>query len=371
MEQKRYISDYIKKDLKKKMVFLGGPRQVGKTTLSKTFLESNNGYLNWDLSKHRAQILKGSLPDADVWVFDELHKYRKWRGWIKGLFDTKPDSRKIIVTGSARLDYYRYGGDSLQGRYHFWRLHPLSVKELGITKQESLERLLKLGGFPEPYFSDSETEAKRWSREYRTRLIQEDIISVETVKDIGSLELLVMRLPELVGSPLSLNSLREDLQLNHTTIDRWVSVLERMYSIFRIPPFGPAKIRAVKKEQKHYHYDWSLIKDPGMRFENMVGCHLLKWIHFMQDSEGREIELRYFKDVYNREVDFVITEDGRPIQCVECKLSDRKPTDALLYFKSKFPECEAIQVTCENEKSYVHKSGIKIIPALIFLDRFV
>ncbi|MFM8453849.1 MAG: ATP-binding protein, partial [Gammaproteobacteria bacterium] len=262
MEQERYLKQQIAFDLKKKMVFLGGPRQVGKTTLVKSFLSTKEGYLNWDITAHREKILKQRLSPSDLWIFDELHKYRLWRNYIKGLYDEFKDEKKILVTGSAKLDYYRYGGDSLQGRYHHLRLYPFSWAELKTAGEADWKALLTLGGFPEPLFSGSEKEAKRWSREYRNRMIREDLVELEKVQDLGRLELMVLRLPELVGSPLSINALREDLQVSHKAVSNWLEILERMYCIFRLTPLGGPKIRAVKKEKKHYHLDWSLVTEP-------------------------------------------------------------------------------------------------------------
>lgn len=368
----RYLVPQIEKDLSKKMVFVGGPRQVGKTTMALRILGSDStGYLNWDVPEHREKILRRELPPTPLWVFDEIHKFKSWRNFLKGLTDARNAKRRILVTGSARLDYYRRGGDSLQGRFHYLRLHPLSVAELGIGTQKDFESLLTLGGFPEPFFSGSEVEAKRWSREYRSRLIQEDLVSLERIQDLGNLELLMIRLPELVGSPLSINALREDLQISHKTLANWVAVLERLYALFRLPPFGAPKIRAVKKEQKHYHFDWSVIPDPSFRFENMVASHLLKWIHFEQDSKGRELELRYFRDIDGREVDFLITENRKPIQAVECKWSDAEIHPALRYFKERFPRCDAFQISAVGKKDYVSDRGIRVFPALQFLQGLI
>ena len=189
--QKRYLRDQIQHDLDRKMVFVGGPRQVGKTTLAKSFLDDHSGYLNWDVQKHRDRILRQEFPATNLWVFDEIHKYRRWRNYLKGIFDDRPAHQKILVTGSARLDYYRFSGDSLQGRYHYLRLHPLSLAELSSTTQKTFMDLLSLGGFPEPFFGGSETQAKRWSREHRTRLIREDLVELERVSDLGSIELFV------------------------------------------------------------------------------------------------------------------------------------------------------------------------------------
>ena len=368
----RYLTKQVTADLNKKMVFVGGPRQVCKTTMALSFLgPDQTGYLNWDIPQHREAILKRELPNSPLWVFDEIHKYRSWRNYLKGLFDLQGKKRKILVTGSARLDLYRRGGDSLQGRYHYLRLHPFSVAELKITSQNDLESLLTLGGFPEPFFSASSIEAKRWSTEYRTRLIQEDLLSLERVQDIGNLELLMIRLPELVGSPLSINALREDLQMSHKTVANWLSILERLYAIFRISPFGAPKIRAVKKEQKHYHYDWTLITEPSFRFENMVASHLLKWVHYKQDAEGRQLELRYFRDVDGREVDFIVTENRKLLQAVECKLADTDISKGLKYLKSRFPQCEALQISAQGKKDYISGEEIRVCPATQFLKNLI
>jgi predicted AAA+ superfamily ATPase len=367
----RYLSTQIKQDLDQKMVLIGGPRQVGKTTLSKSFLIDPDGYLNWDFSAHRELILKHELPVTPLWIFDEIHKYHGWRNFLKGLYDVKSATQKILVTGSARLDFYRFGGDSLQGRYHYLRLHPLSLAELKSNKQSNCLELLELGGFPEPFFSSSEIEAKRWSREYRTRLIQEDLVQLEQVKDLGNIELLALRLPALVGSPLSINALREDLQVAHKTVSNWLDILERLYALFRLSPFGAPQIRAVKKEQKHYHFDWTLISDKALRFENLVACALLKWVHFQQDTFAEEIELRYFRDVDGREVDFVITKDAKPILFLECKWSDADVSPALKYMKERFPDGNAWQISAMGHKNYVNKLGIRVCPATEFLSALV
>jgi len=369
---KRYLTDQVVRDLDTKMVFIAGPRQVGKTTLAKhLFGKHKQGYLNWDITKDREAILKQQLPVSKLWIFDEIHKYTKWRNYLKGVYDQFGKIHKILVTGSARLDYYRRGGDSLQGRFHLLHLDPLSVKELKIKSQPDFDKLFQLGGFPEQFFRGSEIEAKRWSREYRQRLIQEDLLSLETVKDLGSLELLMMRLPELVGSPLSINALREDLQVSHKAVSNWLDIFSRIYAIFRLSPFGAPQLRAVKKEQKHYHYDWTLVDDEGSRFENMVAVHLLKWVHFENDTKGRYLELRYFRDVDSREVDFIVTEKTKPIMAIECKSSDKDVSKSLSYFKERFPSCAAWQISRLGKKDYLSKQEIRVCNAITFLQELV
>ena len=371
MAEHRYLQEQVEADLADKMAFVAGPRQVGKTTLGLSLPGARKGFLNWDIPEHRERILRRELPPGKLWFFDEIHKYRSWRNFLKGLYDGRPAGQRILVTGSARLELYRYSGDSLQGRYRLLRLHPLSAAELNLASADDFEQLLLLGGFPEPFFSGSEVQARRWSREYRNLLIREEIAGLERIQDLGNLELLAIRLPESVGSLLSLNALREDLQVSHKAVGSWVAALERLYALFRIAPFGGPRIRAIKQAQKHYLFDWTLVPGGGPRFENLVACHLLKWVHFQQDAQGRDLELRFFRDTDGREVDFIVTDKARPILAVECKLSEAKPDRSLRYWKKRFPQCEAWQVTARGGRDFATPEGIRVCPALVFLKRLV
>lgn len=358
----RYLNDVVARDLERKMVWLAGPRQVGKTTLAKQLLPDAVGYLNWDVPEHRATILSRSYPSCPMLVFDEIHKFRRWRDYLKGFCDGVGARYRTLVTGSARLDAYKHGGDSLQGRYHFHRILPLTADELGAGSQDGLQALFKLGGFPEPFLSGSETEARRWTREYQHLLVNEEIASLEDVSDLGSMQLLAMRLPDLVGSPLSLNALREDLQVSHRTVSRWVDIFERLYMIFRLPPFGAPTIRAVKKEQKHYFMDWNAVADEGARFENLLAVHLLKVVFRAQDELGLDWELRYFRDRDGREVDFVICDRRRPLLAVEAKLQDRPLVQPLLYLRGKFPRLRVMQVALNGKRQTVSREGVESMP---------
>lgn len=369
--KERYLQKQVRADLQEKMVFIAGPRQVGKTFMARRIIGAEGRYLNWDVPEHREAILRRELPQSGGIVLDEIHKYRSWRNYLKGLVDQPERELDILVVGSARLDLYRFGGDSLQGRYHFLRLHPFSAAELGLQRPRELQDLLELGGFPEPFLSGSQTKARRWSRSYRSRILREEVASLEHILDLGNLELLAMRLPDLVGSPLSVNALREDLQVSHKTVSRWLQLLERLYFMFRLPPFGAPVIRAVKKEAKHYHYDWSQVADMPRRFENLVASHLLKWVHFQQDALGLNMELRYFRDVDGREVDFVVSEGRRPLRFIEAKWDDAPVSPALAYLKKKFPDAEALQLSAVGRKDFLSAEGIRVLPALTFLRGLV
>lgn len=341
MLKKRYLFDSIKSDLLKKMVFVGGPRQVGKTTLVLNFIKpastKNPAYLSWDIVAHKKNIFANEFPlSKPLIIFDEIHKYAKWRDLLKGLFDENSKNNQFLVTGSARLDYFSKGGDSLFGRYHYYRLHPFCINELtNKPNQSDIEHILNFGGFPEPLFSGLEKDLKRWQNQRNHVLVYDDLRNLENVKELSLIELLLDSLPIKVGSPLSLKSLQEDLSVSYQSVERWISILERLYLVYRIPPFGSPKIRAVKKEQKLYFWDWSIIKNKGFKFENMIASYLLKYCHFLQDSEGDKMELRYLRDTDLREIDFVVLKNNKPIFAVECKTGDKAISKHIKYFKQR------------------------------------
>lgn len=365
----RYLAPSIRSDLERRMVFIGGPRQVGKTTMALGLLgrgvdESHPAYFNWDSAEDRKKLLGGQLPPGErVLILDEIHKYSRWRNFLKGLYDKQKSHYRFLVTGSARLDYYRRGGDSLLGRYHYLRLHPLSLREVDPEcHAKTVQTLLAFGGFPEPFFAANPALHRRWLRERHQRVLQEDLRDLEHVKEITLLEELLGHLPVCVGSPLSLPSLKNLLGVAHETVDRWVGIFDRLYLCFRIPPFGSKRIRAVRKEQKLYFWDWSTIPDPGPRFENLVASQLLKYCHWVEDTEGHGMELRYLRDTDKREVDFVVVRDGRPEFAVECKTGERSVSASAAYFKERLPIPAFYQVHLGTQ-DFVHAStGIRVLP---------
>ena len=340
--QPRYLESAVAAALARKMVFLGGPRQVGKTTLALSLLgagadETHPAYFNWDDPRSAARIRRAELPAGEtLLLFDEIHKYARWRNLVKGIYDTEKSRRRILVTGSARLDYYRKGGDSLANRYRYFRLHPFSLREMNAAPSQSdLDALLRFGGFPEPLFQQDEREHRIWQRDRVSRVVRDDLRDLEQVREISLVEHLVDLLPARVGSPLSIKSLREDLQVDHKTALRWITILENLYLCFRISPFGAPKIRAVKKEQKLYLWDWSMTPEGGPRFEKQVASQLLKYCHWIEDTEGHAMELRFLRDTDKREVDFVVLRNRKPLFAVECKSGERGVGPAIGYFAER------------------------------------
>jgi len=387
MLQKRYLTPFIVEDLKDKMVFVGGPRQVGKTTLCRDLIGAhfkNCAYFNWDNRVDRKTIMASSWPgDAELLIFDEIHKYRQWKGLIKGEYDKLKERYKFLVTGSSRLNVYRRGGDSLQGRYHYYRLHPFTLSEIeGISHQmsipgilpvgkdyhqETLDNLNAFGGFPEPFMKQSKRHLRRWHNEKIERMFREDILDVQVIRDIGNMKLLGDILPSKVGSLLSLNTIREDLGVSFRAVAHWMDILEAFYYHFRIYPFSAKKIRSLKKEPKLYLWDWSEVEDEAARFENLIASHLLKLVHFITDYEGYKAELYFLRDVDKREVDFLVTIDRKPWFAVEVKLNDTALSPHLLYFKERLAIPSIYQVVKKTAVDRIEK-GARIVSAGKFLS---
>jgi len=367
----RYPTRHIVDDLQRKMVFVGGPRQVGKTVLALSILqgdENHPAYLNWDYFEDKRDILQGKLPsNQELIVLDEIHKYKEWRNLVKGLYDKRKSSTSFLITGSARLDYYRKGGDSLQGRYHYYRLHPFSLYEVNTSPtQKDLDSLLKFGGFPEPFLSQSETQWKRWQRERLARVVKEDLVTLEQVKEISQLEVLSILLQDKVGSLLSINSLREDLSASHEAVNRWVKIFENLYYCFLLTPYGAKKINALKKDRKLFMWDWSLCKAPGARFENLVASNLLKYCHFIEDTEGDDMTLCYLRDKSKREVDFVVLKNTRPLFAVESKTGDDDVSKHIPYFAARTEIPVFFQVHQGIRDYEVRNSRTRVLPFTTF-----
>ena len=388
MIKSRYLLNNLLEDIEDKMVFIGGPRQVGKTTFTKDIIGKNfkSDYYNWDNIRNRLTALKLEWnSEAELIILDEFHKYKKWKTWIKGEYDVNKDKFKFILTGSARLNIFRKGGDSLQGRYYYYTLFPFTLSEIENIKNEinpSLELnfkninsniindLLRYGGFPEPLFKSNAKFHRRWLMNKTDRLINEDIRDLTLLRDIGNLTLLTELLKSKPGSILSINSLSNDLQLNFRTISNWLDVFENLYYCFRISAFNKKMIKSVKKEKKLYLWDWSMVDDMGARLENLVALHLLKFVYYLREAEGHNVNLHYLRDITGREVDFLISYDNQPWLSVEVKNKDKNVSKNILYFKEKLNIPYNYQVVNIDNTDFI-KSGIRVISISKFLTALI
>ena len=358
------------------MVFITGPRQVGKTYLAKQIMENfaRPQYLNYDNLNDLRIIQNTSWAlNTDLIVFDEIHKMKNWKNYIKGVFDSKPDGQSILVTGSARLDTFRQTGDSLAGRYLHLRLNPVSVKEISsltANPYAALELLNSFGGFPEPLLNGvnlesekAKIEAERWKSQYYSDIIREDILEFSRIGEIKTMKTLLQLLRTKVGSPVSFNSIANDLQASPNTIKKYIQILESLYIIFLVTPFHKNIARAILKEPKVYFYDTSFVEgDEGIKLENTIAVSLLKHVQFLIDAKGEKINLHYLRTKENKEVDFAVSRNGELSQIIEVKLSDNRLSSSLKSFANRFKLVEAIQLV-HNLKQNERRDGIDILRA--------
>jgi uncharacterized protein len=403
MMKYRYLESYITQlsFAANKMAFIAGPRQSGKTTMAKTLLRKRGAgqYYNWDEIGFRR--LWASDPTAivpehgkqkPILILDELHKAKLWKRSLKGIYDTMDNAADIIVTGSARLNVYRKGSDSLLGRYYYYRLHPFSLAELErknnndplllieqlLSKSmqhskvavEHLNLLMKFGPFPEPLLAANEKILNLWRRGRTEKIIREDLRDLSRLPELSQVEMLAALLPERIASILSIRSLSEDLEVAYNTIKRWLNYLRELYYVFELKPYAKSLPRAIKKEGKLYLWDWSEIKDPGARFENLIASHLLKYCHFLTDIGEGTFELYYLRNKAKQEIDFLIVKDKQPWLPIEAKLNHLEPSPNWQAFMKHLP-CEvAIQVTYKQKVYRVYDFAwgkLLIISADMFL----
>ncbi len=333
---------YIKilTDLEKKMVFVVGPRQVGKTWLSKKVMGEykNPLYLNYDDMDH-VKILKTKAwkPEVDLIVFDEIHKMPKWKNYIKGIYDTKPDTLHMLITGSARMDTFRKAGDSLTGRFFIHHLMPFSLSELkGTYLENDIHTLIKRSGFPEPLFLERDEDANRWRSTYADTLIRQDVLEFNDIQKVVAMRQVYNILKNKIGSPVSYANIARDIDTSPKTVKKYIEILESLYVIFILKPHTGKINRSILKEPKIYFFDYGVIDDEGARFENFVALSLYKNITTTNDLTGSSVSLSFLKTRDQKEVDFAISDKNELKEIIEVKVSDNKLSGPLKYFSEKY-----------------------------------
>jgi hypothetical protein len=397
--RKRLYETVVREHLERhrQMAFVCGPRQVGKTTTCRSL---GDAYLDWDNTDHRRTILRGPSAVAEwlglarlrgqprVAVFDELHKFSRWKAFLKGFYDTYSDASRVMVTGSSRLDVYRKGGDSLMGRYFMYRMHPFTVAEVAsqdIPDEEAVVRkprpigeadfraLWEHGGFPEPFVKREARFTRRWSGLRTQQMLREEIREVSRIHELGQVEALVAMLLERSGEQLVYSNLAQEVQVSVDTLRRWVATLVGLHVGFLVRPYFRNVARSVRKAPKWFLRDWAGIADEGKRAETFVACHLLKAVEGWTDLGLGEFQLGYLRDREKREVDFVVVRDRRPWLLVEVKKSDGPVSAWLAHFQKLLAAPHAVQAVIELDyvgaDSFGQPGRALVVPAKTFLSQ--
>ena len=368
------MHDFMCKDLSSKVLIISGPRQCGKTTMART-LSPDSQYLNYDLAEHRLLLQEKSWERRkQLIIFDELHKMPGWKAWLKGVYDVEGLPPALLVTGSAKLGAFRRVGDSLAGRHFHYRLHPIDVKEAAhftdLGRQEAFQRLMAVGGFPEPFLRGSPSYYRRWQRTHIDVILKEDLLNITAIRDLQSIETLLALLRTRVGSPISVLKLANDLQKSPNTVRNWLTVLENLYIIFAVTPYHRNIARSLLKAPKYYFYDNAQVQgDEGARLENLVACALWKELQRLQDFAGLNLALHYLKNKDGQEIDFVVLQDGIPTQMIEVKWRDVQLSRS---FKSLLAQeqLQRVQVVGELAQAKSFADGTRVEPAADFLTDF-
>lgn len=379
---KRIYSDLLTDHLMttRQMILTSGPRQVGKTTLAKAILP-DAVYLNYDVTEDALKIIGGVEKLSEVLnldvpakrahavVFDELHKYARWKHFLKGFFDRYEKELKIVATGSARMDVYRRGGDSLMGRAFCYRIHPLSIGELASPACDleavfqspkdvsavDIARLIRFGGFPEPFLNGSRRFYMRWQNSRLDKVFNEDLRDLSRVQDLRGVRALSELLRARVSGEINHASLGRDLGVALDTVKNWIGLLEGVYFCYSVRPYFKNVSNSIRKTPKIYLWDWSLVADRGAQNENFVASHLLKSVDWWTDSGLGRFELGYIRDKQQHEVDFVVVKDNEPLMLIEVKSSLNEPLSPnLKAFAEKLRVKYAFQVVVDAEPSSVN-----------------
>ncbi|MBU8912366.1 MAG: ATP-binding protein [Desulfobacterales bacterium] len=403
--KKRHAADIIfSKIFGRQMRFIAGPRQCGKTTLAKqilTLAKNENFYYNWDKKEVRDRYRKEhSFLSADIlnaqpgsrhWVcLDEIHKFPNWKNILKDFFDTHEDKINFIVTGSARLDLLRKSGDCLAGRYFLFNLNPFILAELldsdvdkilpennGLEyiekmiankkfEQDFLDQIVKFSGFPEPLLHQNSLFAKKWHDSYLERIVKEDIRDLSHIRQIEKVMDLIFLLPDKIASPLSINSLRKDLELNFNTVKNYINYLILGYVLFALSPFHKKNTRLVKKEKKIYFYDWAVIQDKAKRFENFVAMELKTRIDTWNDRLEDDYDLMYVRTKDGKESDFLILKNKNPYVLFEVKLSSSKISKHHYLHSKLLGNVPFVQLVKEDKILKVENKNFYIVSASRF-----
>ncbi len=390
--KKRNIYKRIWDDLfpDKSLILLAGPRQSGKTTFARDIVAKDFKdiiYFNWDIDGDKRRLLtdpvffskipKSSISSKPLVILDEIHKYRDWKNYLKGIYDQFEKEYNFLVTGSGRLEYSRKAGDSLAGRYLKFHIFPFTLSELTSPEtdladflenpledfedvvsgntSDNFDNLWELSGFPEPFLKGKKTFWSAWSQTYGQQIVRDDLTTFADIRNLDLVETLFALIPSRVGSPFSINNLAQDLKVAFDTVKNWMLLFDAFYLTFRISPWTEKISRSILKEKKVYLFNYPVIDDEAARFENLVAVELLRAVETWKDHGRGDFALSYLRDKDKQEVDFLITKNNKPVFMLEAKLSRDRPSPGIIKFQDAL-NIPAIQLVKKDNIKKIYKN---------------
>lgn len=375
----------------KALIMLAGPRQSGKTTFAREIVSkdfSDTVYFNWDLAKDKRRLIadpvffskepRSGVSSRALVILDEIHKYRDWKNYLKGVYDQFAGEYQFLVTGSGRLEFSRKAGDSLAGRFLKFHIFPFTLAELSNHRRalrdfmdypldgfdgapaeetrQAFESLWEFSGFPEPFIKGRKTFWSTWSATYGQQIVRDDLRTVADIRNLDTVETLFALIPGRVASPLSMNNLAGDLQVAFDTVKSWLLLFDAYYLTFRLSPWTAKVSRSILKEKKIYLFNFPVIDDEAARFENLVALEFLRAVENWNDHGWGKFSLHYLRNKEKEEVDFLVAENNKPFLLVETKLSDDKPAANLFAFQKYF-NIPAVQLVKKEGVKKVYNNG--------------
>jgi predicted AAA+ superfamily ATPase len=317
-----------------KVIVIYGPRRVGKTTLLKKYLESENNsvlFVNGDdiivrqyLESQSIQTLRDFVGNHRLLVVDEAQYVEKIGLNLKLIVDHIPEI-KVIVTGSSSFDLARDVGEPLTGRKYVLKLFPLSQMEISkIEKRHettaSLESRLIYGSYPEVVLIRDNRRREDYLRELIQSYLFKDILALEGIRYANKLVRLLQLLAFQIGKQVSFAELGKQLSMSKNTVERYLDLLEKVFVIYRRSGFSRNLRKEITKSQRYFFYDTgvrnalignfnplAVRNDLGELWENYIITERMKRQEYL-----RKVTNSYFWRTYDKkEIDLVEERQGR------------------------------------------------------------
>ncbi len=341
---------------KGQIIILYGARQVGKTTLVKEIKKKYSNeclYLNCDELQVREKLkptsfieLKNYIGEPKILIIDEAQRVENIGLILKIFHDSSPKTQ-IIATGSSSFSLANRISEPLTGRSIDFILYPLSLKEIAVNKidaKKHLSRFLLYGSYPNIY-KHNEEDAALLLQKIASQYLYKDLLGYENLKKPQLLIKLLQLLAWQIGNEVSTNELSKTLQVDKSTIERYLDLLEKSFVIFRLSSFSKNLRKEIRKSKKFYFYDLGIRNtiinsfglldyraDIGGIWENFCVVERLK----QNEYQNRIVQSFFWRNYSKEEIDYLEIKDDA-YNAWEFKWNERRKMRYPKSFKENYP----------------------------------